>query len=191
MLIVLLIGARIVLQRIANWIERHGDPELAQLLALAVALGAAVTATTFGVSPSLSAFAAGMIISEGDTRNVVEREIRPFRDILVGIFFISIGTQFPASTPFSVWPDVLLWLTVLFVGKGLLIAAILRLFGEDKQVALQTGMILAHGGEFSLVLISVALTLGAVEPHLGNPLLLALGIGMLIASFIVKKASSG
>jgi CPA2 family monovalent cation:H+ antiporter-2 len=176
------------LQVIAKWIAANGDPELAQLLALAIALGSAIAAASAGLSPALAAFAAGMVIGEGDARHAVEKEIRPFRDLFVGIFFIGIGTQLPLGIMASSWPTVLTWLGILFLGKALIFLAVARWFGEPLPASWRTSIILAHAGEFSLMLLSVSMASGLVPASFGGPLFLAVGISMLGGSLLVRWA---
>jgi CPA2 family monovalent cation:H+ antiporter-2 len=189
-LVAALFIARGPLQVLARWVALRGDPELAQLLALTIALGSAIVATSVGLSPALAAFAAGMIIGEGDARHVVEKEIRPFRDLFVGIFFIGIGTQFPLWLIPSAWPIVLAWLAVLLVEKTLIVLIVARLFGEPLQTSWRTGIILAHGGEFSLMLLSVSSTSGIVAGEFAGPFLLAIGVSMLAGSLMVRWAGT-
>ena len=187
-LVAALFIARGPVQILARWVASRGDPELAQLLALTIALGSAIVAATAGLSPALAAFAAGMIIGEGDARHAVENEIRPFRDLFVGIFFIGIGTQLPLWIIPSAWPVVLIWLVILLVGKTLIVLVVARLFGESLQTSLRTGIILAHGGEFSLMLLSVSSASGIVANEFAGPLLLAIGASMLAGSVMVRWA---
>lgn len=187
-LVAVLFIARGPLQVIAKWIAARGDPELAQLLALAIALGSAIAAASTGLSPALAAFAAGMIIGEGDARHAVEKEIRPFRDLFVAIFFISIGTQLPVGIAASSWSAVLAWLGVLLLGKLMIFVAIASWFGEPFPAASRTGIILAHGGEFSLMLLSVSLVSGLVPEHFGAPLFLAIGGSMVCGALSVRWA---
>ncbi|MFN3834673.1 MAG: cation:proton antiporter [Glycocaulis sp.] len=132
-LVAALFIARGPLQLLARWVASRGDPELAQLLALTIALGSAIVAATAGLSPALAAFAAGMIIGEGDARHAVENEIQPFRDLFVGIFFVGIGTQLPLWIIPSAWPVVLIWLAITFAGKTLIVLVVARIFGESLQ----------------------------------------------------------
>ena len=187
-LVAALFIARGPVQILARWVASRGDPELAQLLALTIALGSAIVAATAGLSPALAAFAAGMIIGEGDARHAVENEIRPFRDLFVGIFFIGIGTQLPLCIIPSAWPVVLIWLVILLVGKTLIVMVVARLFGESLQISWRTGIILAHGGEFSLMLLSVSSTSGIVTEEFAGPLLLAIGVSMLAGTLMVRWA---
>ena len=188
-----LVGAlfitRSMLQRLAGWVATQGAAELAQLLALTVALLAAIIAQVAGLSPALGAFAAGMMIAEGDARQFVEREIRPFRDLFVGVFFIGIGTQLHIGAIWSTWPTVLAWLFVLMVVKLALVVALTRMFGEQLETALRAGAILAHGGEFSLMLISVTTASGLLQSKVAEPLFLALGLSMLIGAVVVRRAA--
>ncbi len=181
--------ARTPLQALARWIAALGDPELAQLLALGIALGSAILAMAVGFSPALAAFVAGMIISEGDARHVVEKEIRPFRDLLVGIFFVGIGTQIALTALPELWPEVMLWLLVLVPVKGVVVHVILRALGEPAETALRTGAILAHGGEFGLLLVSASLASGVLPAGVGDPLLLALAISMPGAALVGVRAA--
>lgn len=187
-LVAALFIARGPLQVLARWVASRGDPELAQLLALTIALGSAIVATSAGLSPALAAFAAGMIIGEGDARHAVENEIRPFRDFFVGIFFIGIGTQLPLWIIPSAWPVMLIWLVILLVGKMLIVLVVVRSFGESLQTSWRTGIVLAHGGEFSLMLLSVSSTSGIVAEEFAGPLLLAIGVSMLAGSLMVRWA---
>jgi CPA2 family monovalent cation:H+ antiporter-2 len=189
-LVAALFIARGPLQILARWVMSRGDPELAQLLALTIALGSAIVATSAGFSPALAAFAAGMIIGEGDARHAVENEVRPFRDLFVGIFFIGIGTQLPLWLIPSAWPIVLVWLAVVLVGKTLVVLVVARLFGEPLQTSWRTGIILAHGGEFSLMLLLVSSTSGIVAEEFADPFLLAIGVSMLAGSLMVRWAGT-
>lgn len=187
-LVAALFIARGPLQLLARWVASRGDPELAQLLALTIVLGAANVAATSGLSPALAAFAAGMIIGEGDARHAVENEIRPFRDFFVGIFFVGIGTQLPLWIIPYAWPVVLSWLAIIFAGKALIVLVVARIFGESLQTSWRTGIILAHGGEFSLMLLSVSSSSGIVAEEFAGPLLLAIGMSMLAGSVMVRWA---
>ncbi|CUB01118.1 cation:proton antiporter [Pannonibacter indicus] len=188
-LVAVLFVARGPLQALARWTARQRDSELAQLLALAIALGSSIAATKVGLSPALAAFAAGMIIGEGDARHVVEREIRPFRDLFVGIFFIGIGVQLPLGLIPEAWPAVLIWLVILMIGKALIVGLLGTLFGEEAAVIRRTGMILGHGGEFGLMLISVSMSSGLISGMVAGPLLLAIGFSMPVGSILVRRAA--
>lgn len=181
--------AKSPMQRVAAWVEKNSDVELAQLLALAIALLAALAATQAGLSPALGAFAAGMMISEGDARRVVEREIRPFRDLFAGIFFVGIGAQIRSDALPEFWPVVLVWLCVFFVLKLIVVYLLSRTFGENSETSFRTGAILAHGGEFGLMILSVSAASGMIAPAVSDPLLVALGVSLLAGAIMVRRAA--
>jgi CPA2 family monovalent cation:H+ antiporter-2 len=85
---------------------------------------------------------------------------------------------------------VLVWLAVLVVGKTLIVLVVARLFGEPLQTSWRTGLILAHGGEFSLMLLSVSSTSGIVVEEFAGPLFLAIGVSMLAGSLMVRWAGT-
>lgn len=188
-LVIALYLARHWLQTMARWISVTGNNELAQLLALAISLGSAIAAIAAGLSPALGAFAAGMMISEGDARNVVEREIRPFRDLLLGVFFVGVGAQLHLSSIGELWESIVLWICILLVGKWMLTSVILRASGAKRDVSWRTGLILAHGGEFGLMLVSISVASGLIDQTLGSSLLLAIGASMLPAPVLVRLAA--
>lgn len=108
-----------------------------------------------------------MIIGEGDARHAVENEIRPFRDLFVGISSSASERNCHWIIP-SAWPVVLIWLAIIFAGKTLIVLVVARLFGESFQTSWRTGIILAHGGEFSLMLLSVSVS-GIVANEFAGP----------------------
>ena len=119
------------------------------------------------MSLALGAFIAGMLISETEYRYQVEDDIKPFRDVLLGLFFVTIGMKLDLALVYANLP----WVRrsrclLLIVFEGLLIAGLSRLFGSDTGAALRTGLDLAQGGEFGFVLLSLAAPLNLVpEAH--------------------------
>jgi CPA2 family monovalent cation:H+ antiporter-2 len=188
-LAILLLLARQALQPLSIWVAQQSATELSQLLALSVALSVAAGAAHLGLSPAVGAFAAGMMIGEGDARHVVEREVRPFRDLFLGVFFVGLGTQLDVSGVSDQLIAVAFWLLVLMPIKAVLVFAAARMTGHPTDVALQASAILSHGGEFSLMLLSVALASGIVSSVFGTPLLLAIGFSLLAAPFLVQFAA--
>ena len=177
---------RRLLPRVLHWVADTHSLELFMLAVLAMALGAAGLSLLAGLSATLGAFMAGMLLGETHFRHQVEADIRPFRDLMLGVFFISIGMQLA--------PGVLLEQPLL-VGavvaglvalKGVLMLVLVRLFGYSWQESLRAAVILAHGGEFGLLLVSQVLLLGLVDSRLLQPMLAGLVISMLIAPVLVR-----
>lgn len=181
---------RAVMRPLTAWLSRHANSDLLQLTGLFLALGAAAIAHVAGLSPAIGAFLAGMLISESDARHVVEKEIRPFRDLLVGIFFVSVGTQIDLSRVFEEPRPILGWLLAIVGLKLVVVALIVRASGATTETALRTATILAHGGEFSLLLISLSLAQRLLDPAVAQPLLVALGVSVFLAPLLIRSNAS-
>ena len=162
--------------------------ELFVLNVLLITLGLAFITEQAGLSLALGAFIAGMLISETEYRYQVEDDIKPFRDVLLGLFFVTIGMKLDLTL---VWQHAL-WvvgaLVFLIALKVALIAALSRFFGSDSGAALRTGLDLAQGGEFGFVLLSLAAPLDLVPQPVLQSALAAMVLSMLIAPFIIERS---
>ena len=132
------------------------------------------------------AFLAGMMLSETEYKHQIEAEIRPFRDILMGIFFITVGTRLDMSILPDIWFDVLRLVIVLVIGKGLIIAVLTRFFAADNTVSMRTGLVLAQGGEFGFALLTLALSSHLLKLEESQAILTAIVISMVISPFLIK-----
>ncbi len=184
--VALAVLGRELLPRILHWVADTHSLELFMLTVLALALAAAGLSMAAGLSATLGAFMAGMLLGETQFRHQVEADIRPFRDLMLGVFFISIGMQLD--------PGILLrqplWVLAVVAGlvllKGALIWATARLFAYETSDALRVAGILAHGGEFGLLLISQVLLLSLVDSALLQPVLAGLILSMLLAPLLIR-----
>jgi Sodium/hydrogen exchanger family len=132
--------ARPVFRAALSWAAGAKSPELFLLCSLVLALGTAFVAHAGGLSPPIGAFLAGMVVGESDFRHQIEDDIRPFRDVLVGLFFVTIGMQVDlaiiAAAPWS----VLGWLIMFVLGKALLVAVVGKALRWPTFVALRVGI---------------------------------------------------
>ncbi|MCB2016808.1 MAG: cation:proton antiporter, partial [Hydrogenophaga sp.] len=142
-----------------------------------------------GLSLALGAFVAGMLISETEYKHQVETDIRPFHDVLLGLFFITIGMLLDWRLVLERWPLVLLLFTLSLSFKIAMISGLTRLFGAPMGTALRTGLYLCQAGEFGLVLLSLAGQFSLVPPALFNPILASMVISMLVTPFIIQSAN--
>ena len=166
-------------------VAKRRSQELFMLNLLLVTLGAAWITEQAGLSLALGAFVAGMLISETPYKHQVEEDIKPFRDVLLGLFFITIWMLLDFSLVIAQWWLVLL-LLVLVVGLKLgLIAALARAFGAPLGTALRTGLALAQAGEFSFVLLNHASGSKLVDPFVLQLVLASMVLSMLLAPFII------
>ena len=169
-------------------VARQRSSELFILNVLLVTLGLAELTSAVGLSLTLGAFVAGMLIAETEFRYQVEEDIRPFRDVLLGLFFVIVGMALDlhvvAAHPFT----VLLLLIVPVVAKLLLIVLLARAFGAPLATALRTGFYLAQAGEFALVMLTLAVGNGLIGRDLAQPVLAAMVVSMLSAPLLIQFA---
>ncbi|MDK9724901.1 MAG: cation:proton antiporter [Sterolibacteriaceae bacterium MAG5] len=182
--LVLFVGQRLM----SGWfylVARRRSGELFMLNVLLVTLGLAWLTELAGLSLALGAFIAGMLISETEYRYQVEEDIKPFRDVLLGLFFISIGMMLDFGAIAGNWPAVLGVLALLLAGKLAVAWGLSRAFGAAPGTALRTGLWLCAGGEFGFVLLAEASRTGALAPAVIQPVLAALVLSLLLAPLIV------
>ncbi|MFH1604860.1 MAG: monovalent cation:proton antiporter-2 (CPA2) family protein, partial [Pseudomonadota bacterium] len=166
-------------------VARRRSHELFVLNVLLITLGLAWATELAGLSLALGAFLAGMLISETEYRHQVEEDIKPFRDLLLGLFFITMGMQLNVSVVADKFALVLLLLAVPVLFKFALIAALSRLFGATPGNALRTALALAQAGEFGFVLLAQAGGVKLVDQALLQPILAAMLLSMLSAPLLI------
>ncbi|WP_298929940.1 cation:proton antiporter [uncultured Ramlibacter sp.] len=186
---VLLVGG----QRVMRWwltiVARRKSEELFVLNLLLITLGLAWLTELAGLSLALGAFIAGMLISETEFKHQVETDIRPFHDVLLGLFFITMGMLLDWRLVFAHWGLVLMMVTVPVLFKLALVTVLARGLGASMGVSLRTGLYLAQAGEFGFVLLTLAQLSGLVPPHLLNPILASMVISMLATPFIIMYSN--
>jgi CPA2 family monovalent cation:H+ antiporter-2 len=185
-LVAILFLGRWVLQPLFRRVARLQSTELFTLTALLITLLAAWISHQMGLSLALGAFVAGMMLGETEFRHQIEAEIRPFRDVLMGLFFITIGMLFNIHLLPEVWTWVLLLLSALVFFKLLLVSGLCYLVGWDSDVAIRTGLVLAHGGEFGFAILILALSGNLYPPDYGQVILTSLMISMGLAPLIIR-----
>ena len=182
---ILLTGGQKVMRWWLTLVARRKSEELFMLNLLLITLGLAWLTEHAGLSLALGAFVAGMLISETEYKHQVETDIRPFHDVLLGLFFITIGMMLDWRLVLDRWPLVLLLFTLSVGFKLVLITALARAFGAPMGVALRTGLYLAQAGEFGLVLLTLAGQHSLVPPQLFNPILASMVLSMLATPFVI------
>ncbi|MDN0077505.1 cation:proton antiporter [Crenobacter sp. SG2303] len=171
-------------------VARQRSGELFMINVLLVTLGVAYLTELSGLSLALGAFVAGMLISETEYRYQVEEDIRPFRDILLGFFFVTVGMKLQLSVLFERSVDVLLLLALLIPAKLAIVFALARAFGHRASESLRGALALAQGGEFGFVLLSLSGNLGLVSSSTEQAAIAAVLISMLIAPFLIQHAEA-
>ena len=185
LVLVLLVG-RWLLRPLFREIARHRSSETFTLTVLFVALGAAWATHALGLSMALGGFLAGMLLAETEFRHQTEAVIKPFQDILLGLFFVSVGMLLDLRLLLAQLPLVLVLLAALLVGKAILIHLIVRRFVPNSCKALRTGIVLCMGGEFGFALLTLLLKGRMVDPAIVQALLTTVALSMLLGPLLVR-----
>ncbi|MGS0740922.1 cation:proton antiporter domain-containing protein, partial [Glaciimonas sp. GG7] len=189
LVLLLFIGQKLM----RGWFQivvKRRSQELFMLNLLLITLGAAWITERAGLSLALGAFIAGMLISETEYKHQVEEDIKSFRDVLLGLFFITIGMLLNVRLVIEYWWLVLLLLAGPVFLKFVLITGLAKIFGSSTGVALRTGLALAQAGEFGFVLLSQAGGLHLMDPLLIQLILASMVLSMLAAPFILNNADA-
>jgi len=180
-------------QRLMRWwlllVARRQSEELFVMNVLLITLGLAWLTELAGLSLALGAFVAGMLISETEFKHRVELDIKPFHDILLGLFFITIGMMLDWRIIWDRWAFVLFLFTVPVIFKFGLIAALTRLSGASEGISLRTGLYLAQAGEFGFVLLTLGGQNQLIPADWLNPVLASMVLSMLVSPFIILNAN--
>jgi monovalent cation:H+ antiporter-2, CPA2 family len=171
-----------------HWIAGRKSSELFMLNVLLITLGLAYFTELAGLSMALGAFLAGMLISETEYRYQVDDDIKPFRDVLLGLFFVTIGMQLNPAVIVGNLGWVALLLLAIVLLKTLIVWLIGRMFGNEDSVAMRTGINLAQAGEFGFVLLAQANGLHLLEANILQVVLSAMLLSMLVAPFLIHHA---
>ena len=179
-------AGRALLRPFFHAIAERRSSELFTLAAIFVSLAAASITSNFGLSMAFGAFLAGMMLGETEFRHQIESAIRPFRDALLGLFFIGIGMLFQLSALPDIWHLALAGAVVLLVVKTLIVAPIVRWSGVDPVTAWRSALVLAVGGEFGFALLAIAHTGGVIGGRAEQAVLTAVLLSMVLAPFLIR-----
>lgn len=188
-IIAVLAAGRWLLRPLFHVIAHSRLRELFTLTVLLVVLTSAWVSHSAGLSFALGAFLAGMMLAETEYRHQIDAVIRPFRDLLLGLFFISVGMLLDLHLLGGLrqLAIVLLTLTTLVVLKATLAALVTRPFTNSRFKALRTGIVVAIGGEFGVALCTILLQAGLLPQRVGGPLLIAMVLSMLLSPLILNN----
>ena len=184
----LLLASRWLLPRLFHEVAASHSAELFVLLALVIVLLTAWLTHLLGLSPALGAFLAGMLLGESHYRHQIEADIRPFRDILLGLFFVSIGMLIDLQL-FTSHALLILGLTLaLMLIKGGVVAAVLIIRGRDGETAWRSGLALAQGGEFCFAMMAQMQQSKLMPGEISGLLLAATFCSMLLTPLLLRAA---
>jgi CPA2 family monovalent cation:H+ antiporter-2 len=186
---VLLYGGPRVMRWWLTLVARRRSEELFMLNLLLVTLGLAWLTELAGLSLALGAFVAGMLVSETEFKHQVETDIRPFHDVLLGLFFITIGMSLDWHIVVDRWLLVAVLLLLPLAFKLMLVTVLARWLGATMGVSLRTGLYLAQAGEFGFVLLALAQGKNLLPQWLVNPVLASMVLSMLSTPFIIMYSN--
>ncbi|MFO0457084.1 MAG: monovalent cation:proton antiporter-2 (CPA2) family protein [Alphaproteobacteria bacterium] len=183
MLLILLLG-RLVLRPLFRYIARLDIRELFAATTLLVVLGIAWAADAAGLSWALGAFFAGILVAETEFRHQVEADVKPYKGLLMGLFFMTVGMKMDLDFIVDHTAMVLAASFALISIKGLMIYGILRGFGYTKRSSGHTALLLAQGGEFGFILFGIAGELGVMAPTTAKFLMLVIAVTMALTPLL-------
>ena len=189
LLTLLLVGGQRVMRWWLTLMARRKSEELFVLNLLLVTLGLAWLTEHAGLSLALGAFVAGMLIAETEYKHQVETDIRPFHDVLLGLFFITIGMKLDWRPVADQWLLVLLLTLLPVLAKAALVAGLARAFGAAPGVAIRTGLYLAQAGEFGFVLLTLGADNRLIAGAWVSPVLASMVLSMLATPFLILHSN--
>ncbi|MBU6510396.1 MAG: cation:proton antiporter [Gammaproteobacteria bacterium] len=184
--IVILAFGRWLLRPLFHQIASTRSAELFTLAVLLFTLASAWGTAALGLSLALGAFLAGMMLAETEYRHQVEADIRPFRDILLGLFFVTVGMLINPHTIVRHWWLLLLSVALLMLFKTVLVMALTRLLGSDRATALRTALSLNQGGEFGFALLALGLAQAVIRAPVAEFGLAVIVISMLVSPLLIR-----
>ncbi|MCW2367441.1 glutathione-regulated potassium-efflux system protein KefB [Sphingobium sp. B7D2B] len=162
----LIAAGRWLLDPLFGLIARAGAREVLTAAALLIVLGSAVLLDAAGLSMAMGAFLAGVLLSESSYRHELEADVEPFRGILLGLFFMSVGMSLDLSTVLREWQLVLGGVIAFMIVKAVGIYAVARLLGSPHSAATHRAALFAQGGEFAFVLYGAAVAVGLFDARI-------------------------
>jgi CPA2 family monovalent cation:H+ antiporter-2 len=185
--IVLALAGQWVLRPLFHEVAKSHSTELFMLTILLVSLSAAWITHQLHLSMALGAFLAGLMLGETEFRHQVEIDIRPFRDVLLGLFFITVGALFQITLLPRHWHWVLLILIAIIALKTLIIMALTRKVSRASlSKSFRTGLILAQGGEFGFVVLTLGINQKLIDPEQTQVLVAALVLSIIVAPLLIR-----
>ncbi len=188
-IIAIYVAGRLMLRPLLRMVAHSRSSEMFMAATLLTVLGASAITGSTGLSMALGAFLAGLLLSETEFRHEIEVDIEPFKGLLLGLFFMSVGM----GIDYRVVGQQLFWLVAsvigLFILKAIITASLCRLFGLPRHTSVEAGLLLGQGGEFAFVVVGLAMTLKLLPPEVGQFMLIVTGLTMVATPMVAYFAS--
>ncbi|KAG0562230.1 hypothetical protein KC19_9G128300 [Ceratodon purpureus] len=177
-------GGRLLLRPVYKRMADNHNAEIFAANTLLVVLGTSVLTARAGLSMALGAFLAGLLLAETEFALQVESDIAPYRGLLLGLFFMTVGMSIDPKLLVAQFPKIMGALALLIVGKTLIVTGVGRLFGLSTVAAVRSGLFLAPGGEFAFVAFGEAVNQGIMTAEMSSLLFLVTGLSMAITPWL-------
>lgn len=186
-LIVLLLSVgKWLLPPLYKEVARAKSEEVFVLSTLVIVMLAAWVTHTFHLSMALGGFVIGMMLGESHYRHQIESDIRTIKDVLLGLFFVTIGMNIQVELLLEYWPRILIFTVALILIKAFMISSMVKLLGDNKHNSLQTGLNLAQAGEFGLALMALAIMHKVVPEEQASFIILVAIFSMAASPFLIR-----
>jgi len=185
-LVVIFIAGRTLLRPLFSFIspDNNESSELPIAVTLLVVLTASWGTEHFGLSLALGAFVSGVLVAETEFRGKAEESIYPFKSLLLGLFFMSVGMKIDVMEMYAQITNIITFCVALIILKAAIITALCILFGFNKGVAVHAGLLLAQGGEFAFILFGLGKEYGILAEGVANILLLVVTCSMALTPLL-------
>jgi len=188
-LTLVVVGGRYLLQPVLHQIARLGSPEMFTASAVLLVMGTAVLMAQIGLSMAMGAFVAGLLVADSEFRHQVVAEIQPFRGLLIGLFFMSMGMSLELGLFFAKPLFFVAMVVALMSVKAVLLWLLIKAFRIESREAWAVALLLAQSGEFALVLFSMAFDTGLLGEELFQQLLVVVVLSMLATPPLAELAN--
>ncbi len=184
----IMVVGRYVVTPLIRSAARTGSRELIMAITLTIVVGIASTTGASGLSVALGAFLAGLLLSDSEYRHQIEVDLDPFKGLLLGIFFVTVGMVIDLKVVWSHIGWILLALVGLIAVKASVLYLAARLFRVERPVAAEAALLLAQGGEFAFIVIALATGKGLLSAEIGTSAVAVAGLSMMLTPLLAKIA---
>jgi CPA2 family monovalent cation:H+ antiporter-2 len=186
--VAILIVGRYVLRPLFSFAARTSSRELIMAITLLMVIGVAAAAGLAGLSTALGAFLAGVLLSETEYRHQIEVDIAPFKGLLIGLFFITVGMTVDLRAVWQSIDKVIVGVVLLLTAKSMILYPANRLFGVQSGVAIEAAILLAQAGEFGFIVIKLGQTNGLIPGDVALITTAAVAISMMLTPLLAVGA---
>lgn len=184
---ILLVG-RLIVRPVFRLVGSTRSRELFLAITLLAVIGTASATAAVGLSMALGAFLAGLLLAESEYRHEIEVDLEPFKGLLLGLFFMSVGMGIDFRTIADQVPWLLAAVIGLFMVKAGLLAPLCSAFGLPRHVALEAALLLGQGGEFAFVVVGLGTGMGIVPREIGQFILIVVSLSMMATPLVAVGA---